>query len=325
MKKNLDPTAQSILNSLKRYSHFKKLGYKTPYDCLGIAPNSRLAYSQGWDKFMKFCQSKGLVEMPATTATIVKFLKVESKTSSQTTINGIYLSAIRKTHKINRKHSKIDELKINEVVKDLRRQNPRRKRQVAPVLISDLLKIIGLHKQPSPIIRRDMAMLSVGFAGALRRSEICNLKFNDIEFIDKTKGFLNIRQSKTDQAGLGFDIPIVNGTNFKPLTILKNYINVNKIKDGWLFRAMKKGGGVLDNPMHNSDVSRIIKFYVEKIGLDPTKYSGHSLRSGLITSAAKNNARLDKIMEVSRHKTPAVVMEYIRDANQFDNHVGAKF
>ncbi len=56
--------------------------------------------------------------------------------------------------------------------------------------------------------------------------------------------------------------------------------------------------------MHPSDVVRIVKRYAEAVGLDPSKYSGHSLRAGFVTSAAIHRARLDKIMEVTRHTNP---------------------
>ena len=69
----------------------------------------------------------------------------------------------------------------------------------------------------------------------------------------------------------------------------------------------------------------LFKFYVNQIGLNPNEYAGHSLRSGFVTSAAVHNARLDKIMEITRHKNPSTVMKYIRDIDSFRNHAGLKF
>ena len=77
--------------------------------------------------------------------------------------------------------------------------------------------------------------------------------------------------------------------------------------------------------MHHSDIARLVKHYVKAIGLDPSDYSAHSLRAGFVTSAAVHHARLDKIMEVTRHKSPAMVLKYIRDADSFKDHAGAGF
>ena len=77
--------------------------------------------------------------------------------------------------------------------------------------------------------------------------------------------------------------------------------------------------------MHHSDIPRIVKHYAALIGLDPRAIAGHSLRAGFITSAAVHNARLDKIMAVSRHTNPSTVMRYIRDADAFADHAGQHF
>ena len=44
---------------------------------------------------------------------------------------------------------------------------------------------------------------------------------------------------------------------------------------------------------------------------------------GQISTA--HHARLDKIMEVTRYRNPATVMEYIRDADAFSDHAGERF
>ena len=77
--------------------------------------------------------------------------------------------------------------------------------------------------------------------------------------------------------------------------------------------------------MHHSDIPRIVKYYAAQIGLDASEIAGHSLRAGFVTSAAAHHARLDKIMEVTRHRNPATVMEYIRDADAFADHAGERF
>jgi len=51
-----------------------------------------------------------------------------------------------------------------------------------------------------------------------------------------------------------------------------------------------------------------LKQYAETIGLNPDEISGHSLRAGFVTSAAVHHARLDKIMEITRHSNPETVM-----------------
>ena len=77
--------------------------------------------------------------------------------------------------------------------------------------------------------------------------------------------------------------------------------------------------------MHVSDIGRLVKRYVRAIGLDPSDYSGHSLRTGFVTSAAAHGARLEKIMEITRHTSPRMVLRYVREAEAFEDHAGAAF
>ena len=78
-------------------------------------------------------------------------------------------------------------------------------------------------------------------------------------------------------------------------------------------------------PLHPVDIPRLLKHYAETIGLNPDEISGHSLRAGFVTSAAVHHARLDKIMEITRHSNPEMVMRYIRDVGLFEDHAGKDF
>ena len=88
---------------------------------------------------------------------------------------------------------------------------------------------------------------------------------------------------------------------------------------------MKRGGGLRGRPLHHTDIPRLLKHYARTIGLITGEISGHSLRAGFVTSAAVHNARLDKIMEITRHSNPETVMRYIRDVEVFRDHAGKDF
>jgi hypothetical protein len=64
-------------------------------------------------------------------------------------------------------------------------------------------------------------------------------------------------------------------------------------RSGPVFRAEALGGMVSDMALADGEAIRR--------GLDPAVYSGHSLRAGLLTSAAEAGASVFKMMEVSRH------------------------
>jgi hypothetical protein len=70
-------------------------------------------------------------------------------------------------------------------------------------------------------------------------------------------------------------------------------------------------------------VADIVKSCVGRLGLNVADYSGHSLRSGFLTSAARRGASVFKMRDVSRHKSMDVLQEYVRDAELFRDHAGA--
>jgi site-specific recombinase XerD len=68
---------------------------------------------------------------------------------------------------------------------------------------------------------------------------------------------------------------------------------------------------------------QLVKAYAALAGFDASTFSGHSLRSGFLTSAAANGASIFKMMDVSRHKSVDTLRGYVRDAELFKNHAGA--
>ena len=137
--------------------------------------------------------------------------------------------------------------------------------------------------------------------------------------------FVYVRRSKTDQEGKGHKIAILGGKYLKPVQRLVAWLEASGITNGPVFQTMKRGGTLRGRPLHHSDVPRLVKHYAKLVGLDSKDFSGHSLRAGFVTSAACHNARLDKIMEITRHSNPSTVMKYIRDADSFTDHAGESF
>ena len=95
------------------------------------------------------------------------------------------------------------------------------------------------------------------------------------------------------------------------------------ITEGPVFRPINKAGTVSRFRLTDRSVANIVKFYAGRIGLDARTFSGHSLRSGFLTSAAANGASIFKMMDVSRHKSIDNLRTYVRDAELFKNHAGA--
>jgi site-specific recombinase XerD len=171
---------------------------------------------------------------------------------------------------------------------------------------------------------RDRALLLVGFAGALRRSELIALNVDDLE--ECPEGFhVRIRRSKTDQDGAGDFVSIPHGSRLRPIRALKDWLAASNITEGPLFRPIRKGGKVEANRLTARSVANILKTHIEAIGLDPVIFSSHSLRSGFVTSALQAGADLLRVMDVTRHRQIETLKIYDRRAKAFKQHAGETF
>jgi len=247
----------------------------------------------------------------------------------------ICLAAINRRYGERNLESPARSVTVTSVLRGLGRLTDPRPRRVKPLRDREVAEMLSVcdrladQQNNRTIAVRDAAVIAVGFAGALRRSEICELRMDDIEFVEGAGGrmgmFLHIRRSKTDQLGKGQSIAVPGGAFIRPVERLRRWLAVSRIRKGPVFQSVWRGGRPRGRALHPTDIPRLVKGYVREIGLDPADYSGHSLRAGFVTSAAVHSARLDKIMEVTRHSNAEMVLRYIRQADAFRDHAGAAF
>ena len=297
----------------------------------GLAANTIIAYTKGWTLYASWCCDHDLPVFEATPHRIVDFFRYLDVSSRKLSLGTLtqYRSALTWQFRNQGFDSPpTRNVEVDRYFRSLARRYGRRKRQVNP-LLADHIESINVICPPTLIGIRDSALLSIGFAGALRRSELVALRLSDISVPDnREKGmFLKIRRSKTDQAGQGYEIPILDGVRIQAVTRLRVWIEAAKLggAETPLFQGVMRGGHANGKSLNHDSVSRIVKKYADQIGLDAAQYSAHSLRAGFVTSAAMAGARIDKIMDVSRHASTAMVMQYIRDAKRFENHAGESF
>lgn len=229
------------------------------------------------------------------------------------------LAAINKAHEMQGHTSPTKSETVRLVMRGIRREHNTQQKQASPLLRDDLIAILN-HMPDGVRGVRDRAMLMVGFAGALRRSELVGLNVEDVEFV--TEGvIITIQKSKTDQEGYGRKIAIPTGrTRNCPVQSLRLWLEHLSDDEAALFRSIRKGGHIQKAGLSDGAVSCMVKEYVVKIDLAPIKYSGHSLRSGFITSAAQLGIPEWRIMRQSGHKSHASMMRYVRDARMFEDH-----
>lgn len=295
----------------------------------GTRRNSRAAgtlrtYASAVLSFQAWCQAHGLSALPATPETVVLFIEAEKIAGRKASTIGTKIAAIRFFHQKANLASPTDHPSVAEHIAGIRRElgtAPAKKRAATADLLARMVETIPADTLKG---KRDRALLLMGFACAMRRSELVALNAADIEHVDQGARVI-IRRSKTDQTGEGREIAVPAGGRLGVLEALEAWVEASGIADGALFRPIGKTGRIADTRLTDRSAAELVKHYAGKAGLDPNVFGGHSLRAGFITSAAEAGAELSRIMEVSRHVEPKTVQGYIRRANLFKNHAGSSF
>ena len=285
-----------------------------------ISVNTRIAYDKGWAAWCAFTPEP----YKADADTVAAFLKALAEKHKMGTVQ-IYKSAVNYMYEQRGLASPTKLPRVRNTMRGLMRLYGRPPKRVRAIRAEEVVRMIE-HTPDTLIGYRDAAILAVGFAAALRRSEICAIKIEDLDIrTDQSAMTIIIPRSKTDQGGAGQVVHVPNGQHIRPVHRLLAWCSRAGISDGYVYQTMRRGGRIMGKPLHHSDIPRLVKHYAAKIGIDPKEVAGHSLRAGFITSAAANHARLDKIMAVSRHTNPSTVMKYIRDENAYEDHAGQSF
>jgi len=285
------------------------------YLMASYADNTRVAYSYDLQHFLEWGG-----KVPATPEMLAQYLAAYAGILANSTL-ARRLVAINLEHRVRGLKTPTEHPLVTATLKGIRRTFRQPQRRVAPLLKEQLLAIIGRLTGVSAA--RDEALLLVGFAGAFRRSELVALEVADLRFTPEGM-LIHVRHSKTDQEGEGrtVAIPFAKGS-VCAVRALHRWLEVGGITTGKVFRGVDRHGNVAAQGLDPHSVARIVKIRVAEIGLHPGLFSGHSLRAGLVTSAAKAGVSAWKIRQQTGHKTVAMLDRYIRDERLFaGNAVG---
>ena len=272
---------------------------------------SDLAHFEGWGG-----------GVPATDTVVASYLAAHAETLSVATLVR-RLASISKAHEAQGVANPIRHELVKSTLRGIKRRRGTAQREAKPLLKDDLFAVLDAMGDTSKDAR-DRALLLVGFAGGFRRSELVAIDINAIEFV-RQGAIITIRRSKTDQLGAGRKVGIPNGpTRYCPVAALEAWIAKAALTEGAVFRPIDRHGRIEDVRLSGEAVSLVIKERVAAAGLDPARYSGHSLRAGLATSAAQAGVSTFKIRAQTGHASDAMLSRYVRDGQLFtDNAAGA--
>lgn len=308
-----------------------------------MAPETVRSYSYHWNAFARWCRLHGLRDCPVDSHDLANYIAARAKHGvpleedpgatgapwAAVTIAQA-LASIGAMHEFRGFDSPRGTRAVKHAWKGIRRE-----KGVAPQRRAEALSVkhlraasIALRKDDTLDSKQDRSLVLLGFAGALRRGELLALEVQDIAWVDEGirltlrrhySGSTVTPGTKTNPAGAVDEVlGIGRGRGSTcPVQALREWMDAAEIKEGRIFRVIRLGV-VTERPLGPQGVVRAIKTACERLGLDPALYSGHSLRAGLATAAAKAKKAPWVIQKRTRHKSIAMLERYIRDAGIFD-------
>lgn len=288
-----------------------------------MSANTLRGYRADWRDFAAWCQRRKLSPLPALNGTVCAYLVARSRTHKTASIRR-RMMVIGKIHGIRGAADPTKDGRVRKTWQGLLRSKGEAQTRKAPLLIDDLRKM--MEAMPDTLAGiRDRAVILMGFAGAMRRSEIVALDFTDLELAKE--GFVvSIRRSKTDQTGKGRKIGIPFGQHPEtcPVKSVQKWLEQAGITKGPLFRKVNRHGRVEATRMAPYSIAVIVKKAFKLIHRNPSRFGGHSLRAGLATSAAIAGATERSIQDQTGHKSLKTLRTYIRDGNLFRENAAGK-
>lgn len=290
-----------------------------------VPDNTRRAYQADWSDFRAWCWRRRRTALPATSETVALYLTARARTHKTSSL-GRRLTVIGKMHKIARLRTPTTDEHVRRVWRGILRTKREAVTRKRPTLLTEIKKMLStLSDQLSG--KRDRALILFGFAGAMRRSELVSLNVGDLELVDE--GFVvRIRQSKTDQTGKGRVIGIPYGKHDEtcPVKAMQAWLHATGLERGAIFRKVNRHGDIEGDRLSGFSVAVIVKRSLKAAGISPRQFSGHSLRTGLITSADRAGVKEHDVMKQSGHRDVNVFRSYIRGVSLFQSnpasHIG---
>jgi len=253
--------------------------------------------------------------IPATAAMVAEYLANFAGALAVATLQH-RLIAIHRAHTDRGLSSPMMDHLVKRTMQGIRRTLGTKQRRVTALLKDDIVELMVHIDQQMPMkAARDKALLSIGFAGAFRRSELMALRYEDMTLFDSGLELL-IRRSKTDQEGAGRTvfIPYARGKRC-PVKALLTWLELAGIAAGPLFKPINRHDQIVGSKgLTAQSVALVVKASVRMMsGEEAAKMvAGHSLRAGFVTQATMVGLQPYQIREQTGHRSDVTLARYIR-------------
>jgi len=286
-----------------------------------VSRNTVLGYGYDWRMYCAWCARFHREALPTSTETLCLYL-----TALLTEGNKITTARRRKCAVLYEHRARglpcPDTAEIQDLLRGAQRLRAEKPRQMRPITAQELRKMSArLARIGTPRALRDRALLVLGFATALRRSNLAALNLSDVEFCRQGL-IVSVEREKNDQMAKGRLVGVRRGrhTHSDPAGVLRAWLRVRGRNPGPLFpRVSELRQG---EPLTGDCICRIVKRCLVGVGISPIQRGAHSMRSGAVTALGEANVGVLRIAAYTG-QSPNIVRRYFRRSELWRNNASA--
>jgi integrase len=298
--------------------------------------NTRRAYASDWRHFASWCRRQGIELFPPDPQVVGLYITAcasgkatgDKKPNAVSTIER-RLSSLTWNYAQRGQPLERKDRHIATVMAGIRNKHASPPRQKEAVLPEDIIAMLETLDRGTLRGLRDRAMLLLGFAGGLRRSEIVGLDVGRDQTEDSSgwieffpgKGLLVTLRGKTGWR----EVEVGRGSSDTtcPIVALETWLKFARIAHGPLFRRVTgQGKKVGAERLNDQEVARLVKRTALAAGVRgdlsegerAQKFAGHSLRAGLASSAEVDERYVQKQLG---HASAEMTRKYQRRRDRF--------
>jgi integrase len=276
------------------------------------APNTNRAYATAWSAFSDWSRVNRLPPLPASPEAVAIYLAHLVAAGKRTSTIQSALTAVSQRHVDAGHPSPRNDPHVRRVIAGVRRRrgsDQRAKTAITGEQVDAMIVSLGTDLRGL----RDRAILALGFATGMRRSELVALDLSDLQRAE-TALWITIRKSKWQSRPRRLRV-IQTGRPSCPITALLSWIETAGLQSsGPVFKKVSGRGTLGVSGIQDAHVARLVKRAALQVGLDPKSFSGHSLRSGFATASARAGVSAGQIQAALGHSSPGMSVRYIQDS-----------
>jgi integrase len=287
-----------------------------------LASNTLKAYARDLERFKK---AGGRI--PSTADQVARYLANAAEALKPSTL-ARQIAAISYAHEQRGLQSPTRTAIVRRTLRGIRRTKGIAQKQAAPITPLLLKRVVKpLRCLSEAQNRRDAALLLLAFAGGFRRSEIASLCTADLSFTQQGL-LIRLKSSKTDQYQRGRDVAIPKAPRgqqcavravrhwLTALSALRKH-DAASAPEQPVFCGIDKHGNARGR-LNSASIGWLLRKRLALHGLSTDGFTAHSLRAGLVTSAAKAGVPIWAIQRQTGHRSESTVHRYIRGLGAFE-------